>query len=49
MLLCCSACEASGRAKTVRRVRRRAEIVSFILVVGVGLVGWCVGVLVRVY
>ena len=46
MLLCCSACEASGWAETVRRVRRRVEIVSFILVVvrvvG-GLVGWCVG------
>ena len=46
MLLCCSAWEASGRAVTVRRVRKRVGIVSFILVVvrvvG-GLVGWCVG------
>ena len=46
MLLRCSAWKASGRAETVRRVRRRVEIVSFILVVvrvvG-GLVGWCVG------
>ena len=40
MLLCCEACEASGWAATVRRVRRRVEIVSFILVVVLWEVGW---------
>ena len=40
MLLCWLAWEASGRAATVRRVRKRVEIVSFILVVD-GLMRVC--------